>query len=269
VCYIVVEETAVMPALSRVLTVAATALVFLVVSRLVWTAEAGDAASLTPHAYAYSRVALVLVLVAAAFVVPAWMSRRRMRRLLLSGDIGRILGTWQSSFRKVTYPETMTPLVTATAYAAYGFIDQARDALSRAAKGPAWDAAVEQRLFVEALLDVYEGDRSLAMAKAERLESLPLPDVSFWMRRKISLLRRGVTAFTRAFAHASRASDERLLQKAARSSPLVHWAMRYARAIVLVDAGRAGEARDLLADAPSWPAESAFRSFHDELVAQF
>jgi hypothetical protein len=162
----------------------------------------------------------------------------------------------------------MAPLVTATAYAAYGFIDRARDALSRAAKGPAWEAAREQRLFVEALLDVYEGERSRALTKAEELEKLPLPNVGFWMRRKIALLRRGVGALARAFAHSSRVEDEALLRDAARSSPLVHWAMRYARAVYLVDAGRQGEARTLIADAPTWPEESAFRSFHDELSAQ-
>ncbi|HVH45106.1 MAG TPA: hypothetical protein VM925_22290 [Labilithrix sp.] len=214
------------------------------------------------------RFAAVVVFVAAALLVPAWLARRRMRTLLLSGDIKRILVTWQSSFRRVTHPETMAPLVTATAYAAYGFIDRARDSLSRAAKGPAWEAAVEQRLFVEALLDVYEGERSRALTKAEELEKLPLPNVGFWMRRKIALLRRGVGALARAFAHSSRVADEALLRDAARSSPLVHWAMRYARAVYLVDAGRQGEARTLLADAPSWPEESAFRSFHDELTAQ-
>ena len=92
--------------------------------------------------------------------------------------------------------------------------------------------------------------------------------VGFWMRRKISLLRRGVSALTRAFAHTSQAADEGVLRDAARSSPLVHWAMRYARAIFLVDAGRQREARLLLADAPVWPEDSAFRSFHEELVAQ-
>jgi hypothetical protein len=215
-----------------------------------------------------ARFTAVVLVAATAFLVPAWLARRRMRRLLLSGDIGRILGTWQGSFRKVTHPETMAPLVTATAYAAYGFINQARDALSRAAKGPAWEAAVEQRLFVEALLDVYEGERASAITKAEELESLPLPNVGFWMRRKIHLLRRGVSALARAFAHASRADDEAVLRQTASSSPLVHWAMRYGRAVVLVDAGRQAEAITLLADAPTWPAESAFRSFHDELIAQ-
>ena len=81
-------------------------------------------------------------------------------------------------------------------------------------------------------------------------------------------LRRGVGALARAFAHRSRAEDEAVLRDVARSSPLVHWAMRYARVVYLVDAGRQGEARMLLADAPTWPEESAFRSFHDELAAQ-
>ena len=212
------------------------------------------------------RYALVVVLVMIGFGIPALLSRRRMRRLLISGDVPRILGTWQGSLRRVTYPETMAPLMTATAYAAYGFIDQARTSLSRAARGPAWDAAVEQRLFVEALLDVYEGERMSAMTKATELEQLPLPPAGFWMRRKIALLRRGIAAMARAFAHESRAEDEQVLSRAARSSPLVHWAMRYARAVFLVDKGRKDEALELLASAPEWPAESAFRSFHEELV---
>jgi hypothetical protein len=214
------------------------------------------------------RYALAVLAVTVALALPAWLARRRMRRLLLSGDVPRVLGTWQRSLRRVTYPETMAPLMTATAYAAYGFIDRARVALGRAARGPAWDAAVEQRLFVEALLDVYEGERLRAMDKAAELERLPLPRSGFWMRRKIALLRSGVAALARAFAHESRDGDEHLLRAAARSSPLVHWAMRYGRAVFLVDAGRRDEARALLADAPCWPPESAFRSFHDELSAQ-
>ena len=212
-----------------------------------------------------ARFSVVVLLLSVMFFVPAWLARRRMRRLLLSGDIARIIGTWQGSLRRA---ETMAPLVTATAYAAYGFIDQAREALSKAARGAAWEAALEQRLFVEALLDVYEGERSRALEKAAELEQLPLPNVGFWMRRKVALLRRGVGALTRAFAHASRAGDEAVLRAAGKSSPLVHWAMRYARAVFLVDAGRAGEARTLLADAPVWPEESAFRVFHDELASR-
>jgi hypothetical protein len=43
--------------------------------------------------------------------------------------------------------------------------------------------------------------------------------------------------------------------------------MRYAQAVIAVDAGRNDEARVLLAGAPPWPVESAFHAFHAELVA--
>lgn len=213
------------------------------------------------------RYLAVIAFVLLAFRVPAWLATRRMRSVLLSGDIGRILVSWQAPLGRVTHPETMAPLMTATAYAAYGFIEEARGALSRAARGPAWDAAVEQRLMVEALLDVYEGERDRAMTKAEAMAELPLPPAGFWMRRKNTHLRRGIGALARAFAHASRPEDDGVLRDAARASPLVHWAMLYARAVVLVDAGRKGEACELLAGAPPWPEESAFRAFHDELLS--
>lgn len=214
------------------------------------------------------RYALVILGVLAVFTVPALLARRRMKKLLLSGDVPTILGSWKGSMRRATYPETMAPLMTATAYAAYGFIDEARRSLERAARGPAWEAAVEQRLFVEALLDVYVGERGRAMTKALELENLPLPPAGFWVKRKIALLRRGVAALARAFAHESRADDDAVLRNAAQSSPLVHWAMRYARAVMLVDQGKKNEARALIADAPVWPVESAFASFHAELLGQ-
>ena len=217
------------------------------------------------------RFVIVLTIVVAAFFVPSWLARRRKVKLLLSGDVNQIVGAFGKTLATATHPETMTPLVNATAYAAYGFIDQARRSLDRAARGPAWEAAVEQRLFVEALLDVYEGERTLAMTKATALEALPLPEsrslFGWRTKKKVTQVRRGVAAFARAFAHASHAGDEALLREAASSSPLVHWAMRYARAVFLIDAGRKAEVPELLRDAPAWPEESAFRTFHDELVA--
>jgi hypothetical protein len=44
--------------------------------------------------------------------------------------------------------------------------------------------------------------------------------------------------------------------------------MRYAAAVVAIDHGRARDVRALLAEAPAWPEESAFRAFHDELLAR-
>jgi hypothetical protein len=80
------------------------------------------------------------------------------------------------------------------------------------------------------------------------------------------MLRRGLGALARAFAHSSREGDAKVLAKAAGASPLVHWAMRYAAAIVAIDRGQAADVRALLASAPSWPKESVFRDYHDELL---
>jgi hypothetical protein len=201
------------------------------------------------------------------FFVPAVLGRWRMRKLLMSGDVERVIGTWQGSIDRVPYRETMAPLLKATAYASYGWADAARRTLERAVRGPAWDAAIEQRLFVETLLDTFEGDRDAALRKAQVLESLPMPSTGLFARRRVALLRRGLAALARAFAHASREGDARVLRRAAGASPLVHWAMRYAAAIVAVDGGRAGEVQALLSGAPVWPNESAFHTYHDELLA--
>jgi hypothetical protein len=213
------------------------------------------------------RSAIPLLMFAALLLVPALLGRWRMRRLLMSGDVERVIGSWEGSLARVPHSETVAPLLRATAYAAYGWIEAGRVALRRAVKGPAWDAALEQRLFVETLLDTFEGDREMAMRKAEALQALPMPATGLLARRRIALLRRGLAALTRAFAHASRDGDARLLGKAAGASPLVHWAMRYAEAVVAVDRGRAREVPGLLAGAPEWPRESAFHEYHEELLS--
>lgn len=211
-------------------------------------------------------VPLLVMLVVTS--LPAFLARRRMRQLLMSGDVERVLGTWAGSATRVTFPETMAPIMAATAYAAYGWLDEARKALDRAVKGPVWDAALEQRLFVETLLDTFEGNRSGALEKAEALEQLPTFTGGLLMRFRIRRLRRGLVAFARAFAHKSGRADSKLLRTAASTSPLVHWAMRYAGAVIAVDAGDKAKALDLLAGAPQWPTESAFRTFDRELRAQ-
>ena len=215
-----------------------------------------------------SRYLPPLLAFAALLFLPAALGRRRMRRLLISGDVERVIGTWEGSIQRVPYHETMAPLLKATAYASYGWIEAARRALERAVRGPAWDAAIEQRLFVETLLDTFEGDRDAALRKAQALELLPMPPAGLFARRRVTLLRGGLAAMARAFAHASREGDARVLARAAEASPLVHWAMRYAAAIVAVDGGRAGEVQALLSGAPAWPNQSAFHTYHDELLAQ-
>jgi hypothetical protein len=44
--------------------------------------------------------------------------------------------------------------------------------------------------------------------------------------------------------------------------------MRYAAAIVAIDQGRARRTADLLDGAPEWPGESAFATYHAELLAR-
>jgi hypothetical protein len=214
------------------------------------------------------RLLAPLLALATLLFTPAFVGRWRMRRMLMSGDVERVIGTWGGSIARVAHSETMAPLLQATAYASYGWIEAARQALARAVKGPAWEAALEQRLFVETLLDTFEGDREAAMRKANALETLPMPSAGLLARRRIALLRRGLGALARAFAHASREGDAQLLAKAAGTSPLVHWAMRYAAAIVAVDRGRGRDVRSLLARAPAWPSQSAFHEYHAELIAR-
>ncbi|HEY3822895.1 MAG TPA: hypothetical protein VGL81_37275 [Polyangiaceae bacterium] len=215
-----------------------------------------------------ARLAVPLLGFALLLFTPTLLGRRRMKRLLLSGDVERVIGSWEGTIDRVPFHETMGPLLQATAYASYGWVEAARRALQRAAKGPAWDAALEQRLFVEALLDAFEGERAAAMQKAEVLQVLPIPPGGPLARRRVALLRRGLAALARAFAHASVAGDASTLARAAGASPLVHWAMRYAQAIVAVDHGRPAEVPTILAGAPAWPEASAFHTFHGELLSR-
>ncbi len=215
-----------------------------------------------PH-YLFGLLAFTALLAA-----PSAIGRWRMRKILMSGDVERVIGTWEGSIQRAPHRETMAPLLKATAYAAYGCIEPSRRALDRAVKGPAWDAALEQRLFVETLLDTFEGDNDAATRKASALEVLPIPPTGLFARRRIALLRRGLTALVRAFAHSSHRNDARLLARAAAASPLVHWAMRYAAAIVAVDQGRARDVSWLIAGAPDWPSQSAFHTFHHDILAR-
>ena len=62
--------------------------------------------------------------------------------------------------------------------------------------------------------------------------------------------------------------DAARLRTAAKHHPLVHWAMRYALAVVHIDQGRRAEARELVATAPAWPEGSAFNAFQTEILEQ-
>jgi hypothetical protein len=198
--------------------------------------------------------------------IPAYVARRRVRDVLRSGDVQSVLTAWSGNLARLPYRETMEPLVTAAAFASCGWVDEARTELRRSARGPAWDAALEHRLFVETLLDAFEGDRAGALAKAARLASLPMPFAGRFLQVRVRVLREALAAFARAFAHKGTPSDLALLERASKRSPLVHWAMLYAAAVVAIDLGNLSHARKLLATAPPWPEGSAFYAFHEELT---
>jgi len=195
-----------------------------------------------------------------------WLARRRVRRMLVSGKADELIRMWHEELARMPHADTTIPLLQATALAANGLTERARAALERAARGEAWHAATEHRLMIETLLDTFEGDRGEALDKAHRLRTLPMPQVTDDLKERIGLLREAVAAVARAFAHEAEAKDASLLWEAARRNALIHWPLRYAAAVVLVDRGEKDRARSLLDGAPDWPEDSAFRAFHAELV---
>jgi hypothetical protein len=195
-----------------------------------------------------------------------WLTRRRVRRMLLSGKADELIRMWHEELARMPHADTTIPLLQATALAANGLTERARAALDRAARGEAWQAAYEHRLMIETLLDTFEGDRGEALDKAHRLRALPMPQVTDDLKERIGLLREAVAAVARAFAHEAEAKDASLLWEAARRNALIHWPLRYAAAVVLLDRGEKARARSLIDGAPQWPEESAFRAFHEELL---
>jgi hypothetical protein len=201
------------------------------------------------------------------FGVPQLRARQRLRQLLSSGDLRAILDVWNDAIDTLPHHRTIGPLIRATALAAHGLTDRARGVMERAERGLAWENAIEHRLFLETLLDAFEGRRTQALDKARALRALPLP-ASPWAKSRASVLRSAAGALARAFAHCPEVDDAARLRTAAKHHPLVHWAMRYALAVVHIDQGRRAEARELVAAAPAWPEGSAFNAFQAEILEQ-
>jgi hypothetical protein len=213
-------------------------------------------------------LALALLLLAALLLweLRSVWQRRKLRRLLRSGDWGGVLAAYHPTLARLPHPETLGPLMVAAALAAHGMVDRARRALDRAVRGDAWEAALEHRRFVETLLEAFDGDRGRAIECAESLERLPLPKGSAPARKRVAALRAALTALARAFARRAREGDAEVLEAASETSPLVHWAMRYGAAVAYLERGDRAHARRLLVGAPRWPADSTFCAFQEELV---
>ena len=153
----------------------------------------------------------------------------------------------------------------ATAFAAHGWVEKAREHLTNAVRGPAWEAALEHRLFLDAMLLSFEGEGTQAQYAAARLARLPLPVADAEMARQVMAMRLALSALARAFCREAERGDTEVMMAVGEASPLVSWPMRYGAAINHLDAGRPGEAEKLLKEAPVWPEESRFRSLHEEL----
>lgn len=233
------------------------------ISRLVLSAAA---ASLLVHvALQNFWIGFLALALTVLLWLPHYRARQRLRRLLVSGDVHQILRIWDEALEALPHRHTVGPLVRATALAAHGLTERARSVLERAQRGLAWDNALEHRLFIEVLLDAFEGERLQALDKAQALTELPFPR-SPWAERRARVLRGAAGALARAFAHCSESGDVERLKLAAKHHPLVHWAMRYALAVVWIDQGRPARAREIIGNAPRWPEGSAFKEFHAELM---
>jgi hypothetical protein len=206
-------------------------------------------------------------LVVASIVAYRWHRRTKLVRMLRRGEVNEIIAEWSDRFDALPHGETLAPLLTATAFAAYGRVDDARRALANAARGPAWDAALEHRLFLDVILSTFEGHGDAALSSSAQLSTLPMPEARH-LRDRVTSMREASAALARAFAHRSRPGDLDRLEQASEASPLVFWAMRYAAAVVAIDEGHLGRAADLVAGAPNWPPVSAFRSFQDEIEGE-
>jgi hypothetical protein len=234
-------------------------------SRLILSAAA---ASLLVHvALQNFWIGLVAALVSLGLWLPHYMARVRLKRLLVSGDLTQILRIWDEALEALPHRQTLGPLVRATALAAHGLTERARSVLERAQRGLAWDNALEHRLFIEVLLDAFEGERTQALDKAQALKALPFPRTP-WAEKRARVLRGAAGALARAFAHCSENGDVERLKLAAKHHPLVYWAMRYALAVVCIDQGRPARALQLIDGAPQWPEGSAFNAFQVELTEQ-
>lgn len=229
-----------------------------------------SAACVALGAHLALRSPLIAGVIAAAGVCMATLHllrRRRVIKTLTGGDPDAVLELWGPTLEGMPHASTLMPLMAATALAASGCLERARVMLGRASRGPAWEAAFEHRLLLETMLDAFEGEREAALTKARELEALPLPATNSSLRRRVTELRGALSALARAFARQSELGDAERLERAAKETPVLHWALRYAAAIARIECGDRRSAKALLKNAPTWPDESAFRAFHSELSA--
>jgi len=202
-----------------------------------------------------------------AVLYPRWAERKRLDAIIASGDVRALLRAWKGTAATVAYPETSIPLMIATAYAAFGWVDEARKARAHLVEGPAFTASKDQVEFVDVLLEIYDGDREEALRRAELLASYESSSAAPKPTPRAKTIHRGLLAIARAFAHRATEDDRRVLAAARPPLPILAWPLRYAEAVAALDAGSPARAEELLRAAPAWPENSVFRTFHRELLS--
>ena len=128
---------------------------------LSFVASAALVAALVHHGLRAPYWLGVLALVPLGWFTWRWLERRRVRRMMLTGQTDKLMHAWGEALERMPNADTTLPLLQATALAASGLTDRARASLAKASRGSAWQAAYEHRLLLETLLDSFEGDRSL------------------------------------------------------------------------------------------------------------
>jgi hypothetical protein len=210
---------------------------------------------------------LAVLLAALGLWFPRALARRRLAAIIDAGDVKALLRVWHRSAGRMAEPETALPLLVATAYVSFGWVDDARRARAYLPAGAELGPSREQLEFVDVLLEVYEGDRHEAVRRAEALVARAAPEGGGAFVRRVRSLRRGLLAIARAFAHEASAEDAAALVALRAPVPILTWPLRYAEAIVAIDRGDEARAAALLRLAPRWPEHSVFHTFHRELAA--
>src|SRR5207248_11315565 len=78
------------------------------------------------------RYVLPLIALALLWAVPLYFVHQRQRAALMRGNVPDVLEAWTPMLERTPYPETMQPILMATAYAANGWTEAAREAMAHA-----------------------------------------------------------------------------------------------------------------------------------------
>jgi hypothetical protein len=195
------------------------------------------------------------------------LARRRLTRLLETGDVTRLLASWESLPNPSPRGRAAERLMRATALASYGWTVRARQLLDIHQDNNSNSAGLEHRVFLEVLLSALEGNHERSLAMALALDALPLPEDRYVRQRSI-VHRQGAMALARAFAKCGRPGDREALRRTARQNPLLIWPMRYAEAQLSLQQGDSKRAKRLLRLAPAWPPQSVFRHLTQSLQSR-